>query len=143
MSCYKGARHIADLSEATQPGTRYKVQWADVPDRDAATVSIRKQFTAEQVTRSRKLEGAWWGDGGAYFVASFARTADGSVNEHDGQVWFYDPRVGDGHPEDDLRGQPGPRSGHRLRRPRQHHRFPVRRGHPRRGRRGRLSTSSA
>ena len=37
------------------------------------------------------LEGAWWGDGGAYFVASFARTSDGSVNEHDGQVWFFDP----------------------------------------------------
>ena len=24
-------------------------------------------------------------------MASFARTSDGSVNEHDGQVWFYDP----------------------------------------------------
>ena len=34
------------------------------------------------------LEGAWWGDGGAYFVVSFARTSDGSVNEHGGQVWF-------------------------------------------------------
>ncbi|WP_248964748.1 alkaline phosphatase PhoX [Sphaerisporangium perillae] len=92
MSCYKGSKHIADLSEATQPGTRYKVEWVDVPDRDAATTSVRKQFTADQVTHSRKLEGAWWSDGGAYFVASYARTADGSVNEHDGQVWFYDPR---------------------------------------------------
>ena len=43
------------------------------------------------ITRSRKLEGAWWGDGGAYFVASFARTDDGSQVQHDGQVWFYDP----------------------------------------------------
>jgi uncharacterized protein len=33
----------------------------------------------------------WWGDGGAYFVASFARTSDGSAAEHDGQVWFLDP----------------------------------------------------
>jgi secreted PhoX family phosphatase len=33
----------------------------------------------------------WWGDGGAYFVASFARTADGSAAQHDGQVWFLDP----------------------------------------------------
>ncbi len=35
------------------------------------------------------------GNGGAYFVASFARpeaTGDGSLNAHDGQVWFYDPR---------------------------------------------------
>jgi secreted PhoX family phosphatase len=92
MSCVKGDRHIADLSEATTPGTRYKVEWVDVPDRDARTVSVRKQFTDEQVTRSRKLEGAWWADGGAYFVASYARADDGSVNEHDGQVWFYDPR---------------------------------------------------
>ncbi|SBT44526.1 alkaline phosphatase PhoX [Micromonospora auratinigra] len=93
MSCYLGSQHITDLATATTPGTRYKVEWVDVPDRDAKTVSVRKQFTDEQVTRSRKLEGAWWADGGAYFVASFARLADGSVNEHDGQVWFYDPRT--------------------------------------------------
>ena len=91
MSCSRGDQHIADLSEATQPGTQYKVTWVDVPDRDARTVSVRRQFTNEQVTRSRKLEGAWWADGGAYFVASFARLSDGSRNEHDGQVWFYDP----------------------------------------------------
>ncbi len=33
----------------------------------------------------------WWGDGGAYVVASFARTSDGSASQHDGQVWFVDP----------------------------------------------------
>lgn len=38
-----------------------------------------------------KLEGMWWGDDGAYFVASFARTGDGSAAQHDGQVWFLDP----------------------------------------------------
>jgi secreted PhoX family phosphatase len=92
MSCHQDGRHIADLSEATQPGTRYRVNWVDVPDRNASAVPVRRQFTNDQVTRSRKLEGAWWGDGGAYFVASYARTIDGSVNEHDGQVWFYDPR---------------------------------------------------
>ncbi|MBB5134373.1 hypothetical protein HNP84_004105 [Thermocatellispora tengchongensis] len=91
MKCTKGGRHIADLSQATRPGTRYKVTWVDVPDRDAKTTSVRKQFTDEEVTRSRKLEGQWWADGGAYFVASYARHDDGSVNEHDGQVWFYDP----------------------------------------------------
>jgi secreted PhoX family phosphatase len=91
MNCYRGSRHIADLAEATQPGVRYNVTWVDVPDRDARAVSVRKQFTDDQVTRSHKLEGAWWSDGGAYFVASYARHDDGSVNEHDGQVWFYDP----------------------------------------------------
>lgn len=91
MSCFRGSRHIPDLSLATLPGTRYKVQWRDVPDRLASTTSVRRQFAGAEVTRSRKLEGAWWGDGGAYFVASFARASDGSINEHDGQVWFYDP----------------------------------------------------
>ncbi|HVW41546.1 MAG TPA: alkaline phosphatase PhoX [Amycolatopsis sp.] len=92
MTCFKGGTQIADLSQATQPGTRYRVQWVDVPDRDARTVSVRKQFTPGQVTSSRKLEGTYWGDRGVYFVASFARHTDASVNEHDGQVWFYDPR---------------------------------------------------
>ena len=94
MSCYRGSQHIEDLSEATRVGTRYKVEWVDVPDRDAPnapTFSTRKQFTADQITRSRKLEGQWWADGGAFFVSSFARTSDGSVHPHDGQVWFYDP----------------------------------------------------
>ena len=91
MSCYLGSNHVPDLSLATLPGTRYKVRWVDVPERDAASVSVRKQFSDDQITRSRKLEGAWWGDGGAYFVASFARLSDGSALEHDGQVWFYDP----------------------------------------------------
>ncbi|MFC0003222.1 alkaline phosphatase PhoX [Micromonospora siamensis] len=93
MSCWHGDTHIDDLATATRPGTRYKVRWVDVPDRDAKSVSVRKQLAEGQVTRSRKLEGAWWADGGAYFVASFARLSDGSVNEHDGQVWFYDPRT--------------------------------------------------
>jgi secreted PhoX family phosphatase len=91
MLCSKGSRKIADLSEATQVGTTYKVTWVDVPDRLATTISVRKQFATGEVTGSRKLEGAYWGDGGAYFVASFARAGDGSTNEHDGQVWFYDP----------------------------------------------------
>ena len=93
MSCYSGRTHVADLSEATVPGTRFKVAWVEVPDRLAKTQSVRVQFAGDQITRSRKLEGAWWADGGAYFVASFARHTDGSVNEHDGQVWFYDPRT--------------------------------------------------
>ena len=91
MRCLRGDQHVPDLSLATQPGTQYKVEWVEVPDRDARTTPVRRQFAEGQVTRSRKLEGAWWGDDGAWFVASFARAADGSANEHDGQVWFYDP----------------------------------------------------
>ena len=31
----------------------------------------------------------WWGDGGAYFVCSFARFEDGSAAQHDGQIPGY------------------------------------------------------
>jgi uncharacterized protein len=98
MSCYRGRRHIVDLSEATEVGTRYRVRWFDVPDRIAGPVGApvpRTQAYAGPITRSRKLEGQWWANGGAYFVASYARpleTGDGSLNAHDGQVWFFDPR---------------------------------------------------
>jgi secreted PhoX family phosphatase len=82
---------VPDLSVATEPGTTYLTRWLTVPDRDAQTISTRKQFSNGQITRSRKLEGMWWADGGAYFVASFARLTDGSAVAHDGQVWFLDP----------------------------------------------------
>ncbi|WP_018349938.1 alkaline phosphatase PhoX [Longispora albida] len=84
-------KHVVNLAEATVPGTTYAVTWVDVPDRDARVTSVRKQFTSDQVTRARKLEGAWWGENGAYFVSSFARRTDGSPNEHDGQVWLFNP----------------------------------------------------
>ncbi|MFI1099655.1 alkaline phosphatase PhoX [Streptomyces melanogenes] len=85
-----GGRFVDDLSRATKIGTVYGVDWVDVPDRDARTTSVRKQFTGQDVTRARKLEGMWWGDGGAYIVSSYARAE--SPVQHDGQVWFYDPR---------------------------------------------------
>jgi secreted PhoX family phosphatase len=92
MVCFDRNDHIPDLSLATRPGTRYRVRWVDVPDRDATSVSVRNQFSVDEITRSRKFEGQWWGDGGAYVVASFARASDGSAREHDGQIWFYDPK---------------------------------------------------
>ncbi|MFC0849014.1 MULTISPECIES: alkaline phosphatase PhoX [Streptomyces] len=85
-----GGRFVDDLSRATKIGTVYGVDWVDVPDRDARTTSVRKQFSGQDVTRARKLEGMWWGDGGAYIVSSYAR--EESPVQHDGQVWFYDPR---------------------------------------------------
>ncbi|ARF54753.1 alkaline phosphatase PhoX [Streptomyces gilvosporeus] len=85
-----GGRYVDDLSRATKVGTVYGVDWIEVPDRDARTVSVRKQFAAGEVTRARKLEGMWWADGGAYVVSSYAR--EESPGRHDGQVWFYDPR---------------------------------------------------
>jgi hypothetical protein len=84
-------RFVPDLSVATRPGTTYSVEWVGVPDRDATTTPTRMQFGDNEITRSRKLEGMWWADGGTYFVSSFARTEDGSAGQHDGQVWFLDP----------------------------------------------------
>jgi hypothetical protein len=97
---------VPDLSVASRPGTTYRLDWVPVPDRDAREVSVRKQFgytaladgrevsaRGPAVTRSRKLEGAWWGDGGVYVVASYAKPeSDGSAAAHAGQVWFLDPR---------------------------------------------------
>ncbi|MFG3104558.1 alkaline phosphatase PhoX [Streptomyces sp. NPDC048182] len=85
-----GGSFVDDLSRATKTGTVYGVDWIDVPDRDARTTSVRKQFTGAQVTRARKLEGMWWADGGTYIVSSYAR-AESPGRPHDGQVWFYDP----------------------------------------------------
>lgn len=84
-------RFVDDLSRATRIGTVYGVDWVDVPDRDARTVPVRRQFTDGVVTRGRKLEGMWWADGGAYFVSSYAR-GESPGAAHDGQVWFYDPK---------------------------------------------------
>ncbi|GAA3369934.1 PhoX family protein [Streptomyces sannanensis] len=92
FKCFDSAGlFVDDLSRATKIGTVYGVDWVDVPDRDAQTVSVRKQFADGEVTRARKLEGMWWGDGGFYFVSSFAR-AESPGTPHDGQVWFYDPK---------------------------------------------------
>ncbi len=96
---------VPDLCVATEPGTTFDVVWKEVPDHNPTSLAdvIRKQFNGTwggvtntdrpggDITRSRKLEGAWWGDGGAYVVASFARESDGSEVQHDGQVWFVDP----------------------------------------------------
>ena len=93
MSCTdRSGAHVDDLSRATEVGTTYEVTWNAVPDRDARTVPTRTQLAPGEVTRGRKLEGAWWGDGGAYVVTSFAR--EESPVPHDGQVWFYDPQAG-------------------------------------------------
>lgn len=91
MAASTGGALVPDLSVATEIGTTYDVAWVAVEDRDAVVVPTRRQFAPGTITRSRKLEGMWWGDGGAYFVSSFARTSDGSSAQHDGQVWFLDP----------------------------------------------------
>ncbi|MFI6517337.1 alkaline phosphatase PhoX [Spirillospora sp. NPDC050679] len=84
-------RDLPDLSLAQEPGEKFRCRWVKVPDPSAAALSTRKQF--DKITRSQKLEGAWWGHGMAYFVASYSSKEDGAAADHAGQVWKYDPRT--------------------------------------------------
>jgi secreted PhoX family phosphatase len=87
---------LPDLSYVTsaQIGRPWKVRWAHVPDRSAATASVRTQFADGTVTRSKKLEGAWGNRQGVFFAASFAiglgTDVPAGAVQHDGQIWFYD-----------------------------------------------------
>jgi hypothetical protein len=86
MRCTDEAgEHVPDLARARSAGTTYRVEWVEVPDRDARDEPVREQLGDGRVTRAHKLEGAWWGHGGAYIVSSYS-------SGHRGQVWFYDPR---------------------------------------------------
>ena len=71
----------------------FRVAWVKVPDRDAVSVSVRKQFTDGQVTRGKKFEGVYGTRDGVYVVNSYAEagTTDlpGDAVPHDGMVWFY------------------------------------------------------
>ncbi|MGH3655267.1 MAG: alkaline phosphatase PhoX [Micromonosporaceae bacterium] len=84
---------VADLSTIQETGTEIGgIEWVKVPDPLASTVPTKDQdYGSGGITHAQKLEGCWWGDGAAYFVASFGRADDGSPAEHDGQVWRYDP----------------------------------------------------
>lgn len=71
----------------------FRVAWVPVPDRDAVSVSTRKQFEDGKVTRGKKFEGVWGTHDGVYVVNSYAKqgTADlpADAIPHDGMVWFY------------------------------------------------------
>jgi secreted PhoX family phosphatase len=85
---------VPDLALVREAGTVLKgVRWVDVPDPLAVRTPVREQL--DGVTRSSKLEGAWWDrrrGGRAYFVASYALAEEGAAGDHAGQVWAYDPR---------------------------------------------------
>lgn len=87
---------LPDLAYVTsaQLGRPFRTSWKHVPDRHARTTSLRLQFADDEITRSKKLEGAWATDQGMYFAASYATSADIPANAtpHDGQLWYYDFR---------------------------------------------------
>ncbi|MEX5298868.1 DUF839 domain-containing protein [Kocuria sp. CPCC 205292] len=79
MRCLAEGTVVRDLAEATTVGTRYDVEWIDVPDRDGRDESVRRQFDDGAVTRAHKLEGQWWNDDGVYFVSSYADGPEGTA----------------------------------------------------------------
>jgi secreted PhoX family phosphatase len=86
---------LPDVAYVTsaQLGRPFKVRWVEVPDRDARTTSVRKQFSDGQVTRGKKFEGVYSNGRGVYVVNSYAfEDADlpADAVKHDGMVWFYD-----------------------------------------------------
>ena len=113
-----GGSFVPDLSPY-EVGTVLDTEWAAIIDPLAEEVSTRSQLN--RVTRSRKFEGAWWGNDAAYIVTSYARLDDGSVAR--ARRPGVAPRPGRQHDGVDrpLRGQPGPRQ-RQLRRTGQHHR---------------------
>ena len=103
MRCVRDGKIATDLSPFQRIGDTLQVQWVPVPDADGRDMgSVRKQFDfvgsgptiGGPITRARKLEGMWWSQREQliYFVSSYARLSDGSLAEHDGQVWSYDPK---------------------------------------------------
>ncbi|MBA3233982.1 MAG: DUF839 domain-containing protein [Propionibacteriales bacterium] len=88
---------LPDLAYVTaaQIGRPFKTTWKRVPDRHAKTTSLRLQFADAEITRSKKLEGAWGDQRGFYFVASYAfEEGDLPIDatKHDGQLWYYEYR---------------------------------------------------
>ncbi len=108
MKASRDGRHVHRLGECTTPGTTLSVEWVPIapevadPDIDDMPRDfVNQSFADDEITRSRKLEGCWWGDadGRFYFTCSTERDRnrpqvliDAGVSiEHDGQVWAYDP----------------------------------------------------
>ncbi|WP_250282969.1 MULTISPECIES: alkaline phosphatase PhoX [unclassified Frankia] len=83
---------VPDLSVFTELGTTLPVTWVDVPDPDATTTPVRKQFADNAVTRVSKAEGIFWERTSAYIVSSYAKASSRLAGVHEGQVWEFNPR---------------------------------------------------
>lgn len=83
------AQGLLRLGEVKSVGTSVPITWVAIPDGGSPDrLNLNQAWTNEQVTRSRKLEGIWYGEGKVYFTS-----ADESIPgvDHQGQVWMLDP----------------------------------------------------
>lgn len=94
-------------AKSANVGQSYSVTWVPVPNANPTaptltlakvagfnSTQVRNQFTAEQVTQAKKLEGVWFGNGKVYINCSYAKSVadtNGGGSAHEGQVWIYDP----------------------------------------------------
>ena len=130
-------RHVPDLSVATRPGTTYGIEWTVVPDRDATAVPTRLQFT---VRRSRAAASSRACGGATAAPTSSLLRPHHRRQRRPARRTGLVPRPAHATPHPRRSASPTPRRpGRRPGRPGQHHRVAVRRGHPRRGRRGRAA----
>jgi secreted PhoX family phosphatase len=90
-----------DLSVMTEPGTKRRVRWITVPNRNPLgdETSVREQVIALGATPIKKAEGTWRDqDGNIWFVSSYGggpnaeEPGDVTAVEHAGQIFRYDPR---------------------------------------------------
>ena len=125
----------------------FRVTWVPVPDRDGATMSVRKQFTDGQITRGKKFEGVYGTREGVYVVNSYAESRHRrpagrrrTARRHGLVLQLRRPDHPAGHVlPGERRREHGARvevRGPQLRRPGQRHRHPVGFADPRRGRPG-------
>src|SRR5690606_3965051 len=71
----------------------YDVSWVEIDEPHRAhspgehdDLGVYSQGKAKGASTFARLEGCWWGNGGAYLVS----TSGGDAKQ--GQVWFYDPK---------------------------------------------------
>ena len=89
MACTDGGTHVPTWPPTPSPAPPCRCRGSRSPIRWPRVTSTRAQLSDDQVTRSRKFEGTWWGNGRAYIVCSFSTVA--GLPAHSGQVWSYDP----------------------------------------------------
>lgn len=82
-------QHQYDTRTGQTPGRALPVRWVAINDADPDSddsLAVFNQGRAKGGAVFARLEGAWWGDGAAYFVS----TSGGDAGL--GQVWQYRPR---------------------------------------------------
>ena len=101
MLAVKG-RPNYDASTGQRPGEVLPVTWVPIPDPDPVDASANSQAVFRQGWEQgaavfSRLEGAWYGDGSAFFISTNGGDPRPGGDPGLGQVWQYTPRSnGDG-----------------------------------------------